>query len=129
VDVERIVEMPAANVRAAFYLPRHASVVGNVAARSPDKGHHHLIDAALLVVRDVPDVRFVIVGDGELREGLENHVRDRHLERHVFLACQEILRAVHPVDQSHQAVRLTSLSTSPSFNCSTRWAKAATSGS
>jgi glycosyltransferase involved in cell wall biosynthesis len=85
VDVERIVEMPAANVHAAFYLPTHAPVVGNVAALSPDKGHHHLIDAAQLVVREVPDVRFVIVGDGELREGLEKHVRDRHLERHVFL--------------------------------------------
>ena len=86
VDVERIVDMPAANVHAAFYLPTHAPVVGNVAALSPDKGHHYLIDAAQLVVRDVPDVRFVIVGDGELREGLEKHVRDRHLERHVFLA-------------------------------------------
>jgi glycosyltransferase involved in cell wall biosynthesis len=28
----------------------------------------------------------VIVGDGELREALEKHVRDKHLERHVFLA-------------------------------------------
>ena len=32
VDVERIVHLPAANVHAAFYLPTHAPVVGNVAA-------------------------------------------------------------------------------------------------
>ena len=86
VDVERIVQMSAPSVHAAFYLPTHAPVVGNVAALSPDKGHHHLIDAAQVVVREVPDARFVIVGDGELRESLEKHVRDRHLERHVFLA-------------------------------------------
>lgn len=86
VDVERIVQMEASNVHAAFYLPTHSPVIGNVATLAPNKGHHHLIDAAQLVVRDVPDVRFVIVGDGELREGLEKHVRDRHLERHVFLA-------------------------------------------
>jgi glycosyltransferase involved in cell wall biosynthesis len=86
VDVERIVRLPAANVHGEFYLPTHAPIVGNVAALVPHKGHHHLIDAAALVVRDVPDARFVIVGDGELREALERHVRDKHLERHVFLA-------------------------------------------
>ncbi|MSO82475.1 MAG: glycosyltransferase family 1 protein [Acidobacteria bacterium] len=86
VDVERIVRMPAANVHAAFYLPTHAPIVGSVAALVAHKGHHHLIDAAALVVREVPDARFVIVGDGELRESLEKHVRDTHLERHVLLA-------------------------------------------
>ena len=86
VDVERIVRMPPPNVHGAFYLPTHAPIVGSVAALVPHKGHHHLIDAAKLVVREVPDVRFVIVGDGELREALEKHIRDTHLERHVFLA-------------------------------------------
>ena len=86
VDVERIVQMEASNVHAAFYLPTRSPVIGKVATLAPNKGHHHLIDAAQLVVRDVPDARFVIVGDGELREGLEKHIRDRHLERHVFLA-------------------------------------------
>ena len=86
VDVERIVRLPAANVHAEFYLPTHAPVVGNVAALVPHNGQHHLIDAAALVVKQVPDVRFVIVGDGELREKLERQVKDKHLERHVFLA-------------------------------------------
>ena len=86
VDVERIVRMPAPNVHGAFYLPTHAPIIGTVAALVPHKGLHHLIDAAKLVVREVPDARFVIVGDGELREALEKHVRDTHLERHVFLA-------------------------------------------
>ena len=86
VDVERIARMPAPNVHGAFYLPTHAPIIGNVASLVPHKGHHHLIDAAKLVVREVPDARFVIVGDGELREALEKHVQDTHLERHVFLA-------------------------------------------
>jgi glycosyltransferase involved in cell wall biosynthesis len=86
VDVERIVRMEPANVRAAFYLPMQAPVVGNVAALVPNKGQHHLIDAAALTVRQVPDARFVIVGDGELRHALEEHIRHKHLERHVFLA-------------------------------------------
>jgi glycosyltransferase involved in cell wall biosynthesis len=33
----------------------------------------------------VPDARFVILGEGELRESLEKHVKELGLERHVFL--------------------------------------------
>ena len=86
VDVDRIERLQPANVRAAFYLPVQAPVVGNVAALVPHKGQHYLIDAAAIAVRQVPDVRFVIVGDGELRHALEEHIRHKHLERHVFLA-------------------------------------------
>ncbi len=86
VDVQRIEDLPAANIHAAFYLPTKAPVVGNVAALVPHKGHHHLIDAAALVISEVPDTRFVILGDGELRGALEKHVEDKDLQRHVFLA-------------------------------------------
>jgi L-malate glycosyltransferase len=86
VDVDRIVRLEPANVHAAFYLPVGSPVVGNVAALAPHKGHQHLIEAAVLVVREVPDARFVVVGDGEQRAALEKQIRDKHLERHVFLA-------------------------------------------
>ncbi len=86
VDVERIVHLPTANVHAAFYLPTHAPVVGNIGALVPQKGQHHLIDAAAIVVRAVPDSRFVICGEGELRPALEEQIKRKHLERHVFLA-------------------------------------------
>lgn len=86
VDVERIVHLPTANVHAVFYLPTHAPVVGNVGALVPQKGQHHLIDAAAIVVKRIPDVRFVILGEGELRPQLEEQIRRKHLERHVFLA-------------------------------------------
>lgn len=86
VDVERIAHLAAANVRAAFYLPTQAPVVGNIGALVPQKGQQHLIDAAAIVVRAVPDARFVICGDGELRPMLEEQIKRKHLERHVFLA-------------------------------------------
>ena len=34
----------------------------------------------------MPDVRFVILGEGELRPQLEKQIKHLHLERHVFLA-------------------------------------------
>jgi glycosyltransferase involved in cell wall biosynthesis len=90
VDVERIQRTQPANVHAEFYLPTHAPIVGNVAALVPHKGHQYLIDAAAIVVKRVPDVRFVIVGAGEMREALEHQIRHLHLERHVFLAGYRI---------------------------------------
>lgn len=86
VDVERIVSMPRANVHAEFYLPTHAPIIGNVGALVVQKGQHDLIEAAALVVREVPDARVIIVGDGELRPSLELQIRHHHLERHIMLA-------------------------------------------
>jgi len=56
-----------------------------VAALVPHKGQRHFIEAAALVVREVPDARFVIAGEGELRPTLEHLVRHLHLEKHVIL--------------------------------------------
>jgi L-malate glycosyltransferase len=85
IDVEHVVAAPPVDVHEAFWLPHHAPVVGNVAALVPHKGQRYLIDAAHLVVREIPDARFVILGEGELREALERQVRDHHLEKHVLL--------------------------------------------
>jgi len=85
IDVERVVSVPAVDVHATFWLPHHAPVVGNIAALVPHKGQRYLIEAAHLVVQEIPDARFVILGEGELREQLERQVRDHHLEKHVFL--------------------------------------------
>ena len=85
IDVEHVVAAPPVDVHAAFWLPHHAPVVGNVAALVPHKGQRHLVEAAHLVVREIPDARFVILGEGELREPLERQVREYRLEKHVLL--------------------------------------------
>ncbi len=85
IDVDHVVAAPPVNVHEALWLPHHAPVVGNVAALVPHKGQRYLIDAAHLVVRDIPDARFIILGEGELREHLERQVREHHLEKHVLL--------------------------------------------
>jgi glycosyltransferase involved in cell wall biosynthesis len=38
------------------------------------------------VVQQVPDARFIIAGEGELRSALERQIKDYHLEKHVLLA-------------------------------------------
>jgi glycosyltransferase involved in cell wall biosynthesis len=85
VDISHIVAAPAVNVHEALWLPHHAPLVGNVAALVPHKGQRYLIEAAHLVVREIPDARFVIFGEGELREHLERLVHEHNLEKHVLL--------------------------------------------
>jgi L-malate glycosyltransferase len=85
IDVEHVLAAPPVNVHETFFLPHHAPVVGNVGALVPHKGQRHLIEAAHLVVQQLPDVRFVILGEGELREHLARLVHEHHLEKHVLL--------------------------------------------
>jgi len=85
IDVDHVRAAPPFNVHETFFLPHGAPVVGNVAALVPHKGQRYLIDAAHLVVQQLPDARFVILGEGELREHLEKQVHEHHLEKHVWL--------------------------------------------
>jgi glycosyltransferase involved in cell wall biosynthesis len=86
VDIEHVDAAPPADVHAAFWLPHGAPIVGNIAALVPHKGQRYLVEAAGLVVRRMPDVRFLILGEGELRGPLEQAVRRQQLERHVIFA-------------------------------------------
>ena len=85
IDVEHVAAAAPVNVREAFWLPHQAPVVGNVAALVPHKGQRYLIEAAHLVVTQIPDTRFIILGEGELREHLEHLVRAHALDKHVLL--------------------------------------------
>ena len=85
VNVATIDKYPAVDAHAPFWLPKGVPIVGNVAALAPHKGQKHFVAAAARVVREVPDARFLIVGEGELRDALEKQIRDLGLERHVFV--------------------------------------------
>ena len=85
IDLDRVDAAPPANLHEELWLPHNAPIVGNVAALVPHKGQRHLIEAAALVVRHLPDARFVIAGEGELRGSLERQIRERRLEKHVHL--------------------------------------------
>ena len=86
VNLAAIDLVPATNVREALWLPHDAPVVANAGALVPHKGQKHLVDAAPLVLRQVPDARFVIFGEGELRDSLDRQIRSHSLEKHVLLA-------------------------------------------
>ena len=86
IDLAHVAAAPPADLHQELWLPHGAPIVGNVAALVPHKGQRHLIDAAALVVREVPDARFVIAGEGDLRASLEQQIKHLGLEKHVLLA-------------------------------------------
>jgi glycosyltransferase involved in cell wall biosynthesis len=73
-------------VLAGLGVPEDAPVVGNVAALAEHKDHATLVEAARLVHARQPDVRFVILGEGEMKSELRARIRDRGLEGVVLLA-------------------------------------------
>jgi glycosyltransferase involved in cell wall biosynthesis len=86
IDLDHVDAAASASLHEELWLPHHAPIVGNVAALVPHKGQRHLIEAARLVLPQVPDARFVIAGEGELRPALERQIKEHHLEKHVLLA-------------------------------------------
>ncbi len=100
IDVDRMAKIDALNLHAEYFLPHQAPLVGNVAALVPHKGQQHLIAAIPLVLREVPDTRVVILGEGPLRADLEHRVKQLRLEKHVVLPGfrDDVLAAIKAFD-------------------------------
>jgi len=58
-------------IRAALGIPMAAPVITTIGRLNAQKGHDTLISAAALVIARHPEVRFLIVGDGDLLAPLE----------------------------------------------------------
>ncbi|HQZ39163.1 MAG TPA: glycosyltransferase [Vicinamibacterales bacterium] len=85
IDVGKVQALPTLDLHVEFWLPHGVPVIVNVGALVGHKGHKHLLDAMPLVMRELPDVHLVIMGEGELRVPLERQVKELHLERVVRL--------------------------------------------
>ncbi len=81
-DMDSFLEAkPEESLRRELGIPAGAPVVGKIARLFDLKGHDYLIDAAPAIVREFPEVRFLLVGDGLLRETLERKIRHYGLEK------------------------------------------------
>ncbi len=71
IDPERVPPGGGDAVRSELGVPRDAPVVAVVGRLVPDKGHGDAIEAFASVVRELPEARLLVVGDGKLRGSLE----------------------------------------------------------
>ncbi|MDO8446304.1 MAG: glycosyltransferase family 4 protein [Deltaproteobacteria bacterium] len=84
IDISRLDNAPITDVRADLGISKEAVVIGNIAHMADHKGQIYLIRAAAIIRDRYPDVRLVIVGDGEMRGELENEVRKLKLDGNVI---------------------------------------------
>jgi L-malate glycosyltransferase len=76
-------QFPAApshyDIRQALSLPPGGQLAVTLGDLTPEKSHSTLIEAAFLLVRDLPELRWAVVGEGPLREALERQIAERGL--------------------------------------------------
>lgn len=63
-------------VRQEFGIPEGVPVVGMVARMAPVKNHAQFLEMAPGIIRQVPDARFLLVGDGPLQADLQRQAVD-----------------------------------------------------
>ncbi len=72
--------------RSSAGLPAGALLVGAIGRLAPQKGPAYFVEAARLVAQQLPEVRFVWVGDGPLRPAIESQVAAAGLQERFVLA-------------------------------------------
>lgn len=75
-----------AALRARLGIPAEAPVIGKIARIFELKGYEYLVQVAPAVVREFPEARFLVVGDGSLRPWLETEIERLGLRRNFVLA-------------------------------------------
>ncbi|MBI2482105.1 MAG: glycosyltransferase [Candidatus Vogelbacteria bacterium] len=74
--------------RAALGLTGLERVVGSIGELHPNKGYDLLIESWPMVTKNQPDLKLVLIGEGEQRSHLEILIKERGLSDQVILAGQ-----------------------------------------
>ena len=70
--------------RGELNLDNEIPLIGVVARLVPIKGHIYFLKAAKIVSEGFPEARFIVIGNGELREELENLASDLGIKKRVI---------------------------------------------
>ena len=88
-------QVPNNELRDIFGIEPGSQVVGVVARLEPEKGHQTLLDAWPHVLRAVPDAYLMVVGEGSMRDALEQQASaNRVAHRVVFTGRRDDIPAV-----------------------------------
>jgi glycosyltransferase involved in cell wall biosynthesis len=90
-------------------IPPDAPVVGKIARLFPLKGHEQFLAAAVEIARQVPEVYFLLVGDGPLRDDLTADASRLGLGDRVVMIGRVLPEAVPQYIQAMDVVVHTSL--------------------
>jgi glycosyltransferase involved in cell wall biosynthesis len=88
------------SMRDKLGIPADAIVIGKIARLFELKGHEYLIKAARKIVKEFPNVHFLWLGDGLLKDSLMSDIKLYGLEKHFHLP------GLVPPDEVPQYVQL-----------------------
>lgn len=72
IDLEKFtLDVNADNLRTEFEITQQTPVVGTIGHLRPVKGHRMFLEAVSGILKSIPNTKFLIVGDGEMRTELE----------------------------------------------------------
>jgi glycosyltransferase involved in cell wall biosynthesis len=85
VDLDGLSAHPNDGIRHRLGLPRNGQVAVNLGALTAEKDQSTLVVAAARLVQDLPDLHWVIVGDGPLRARLEAQILEKGVQSRFHL--------------------------------------------
>lgn len=84
IDTDRFLNINGSLIRSKLGISLEAPVVGTVGRLALQKGQKYLIDAVSTLREKFPQIALLFVGDGPLRNELENHVKALGIEMNVI---------------------------------------------
>ncbi|MDQ3051012.1 MAG: glycosyltransferase [Bacteroidota bacterium] len=86
IDFSRFQNQRATGVLHKEYdLPESARIIGNVAALAPHKDYATFVNTVSLLVKQLPDVYYFIIGEGDERTNIETIIRENNLEDRIIM--------------------------------------------
>jgi glycosyltransferase involved in cell wall biosynthesis len=86
VNLERFsgISIDIAKKRSSLGIPADALVVGSIGRLAETKGWHHFLQAATIVLKQIPQVFFLIIGDGRLADQLKQQAYQEGISSHII---------------------------------------------
>jgi glycosyltransferase involved in cell wall biosynthesis len=100
VDTERFTPGDRNQVRSELNLPADAKVIAILAALRPEKNHEFFLRTAAKILNQEPKAQFLVIGDGALRNSLEQQARELGIDQvtHFLGSRPDVNRVMSAVD-------------------------------
>ncbi len=73
-------------IRQRLQIPEDTPIIGTIGRLTAQKGHTYLLQAAALIKKEFPNIRVVIIGEGELRRELEEQAETLDIKEQILFA-------------------------------------------
>ncbi len=88
------------NIKASLEIPTGAKIVGMVGRLTHQKDYDTYLESAKIVLQKVPNVYFLVVGDGPRRQELETKVKNEGLGQNIIFTGtrEDVAEIIHTMD-------------------------------